>query len=133
MKHDRRPENVVPYERSIAGPAPTVDSKVGRSWTFERPATTVAGDARLWPPGHKINSDDRRRHADADDRYGDRAGTDAIRLTPRDALILQSFPPDYPVQGSKTRKYKQIGDAVPPLLAAHVLATLLNVDLAVAA
>src|SRR5690606_31200005 len=30
-------------------------------------------------------------------RYGDRAGTETIRLTTRDALILQGFPPDYPV------------------------------------
>ena len=45
-----------------------------------------------------------------------------IRLTPQDALVLQSFPHDYPVSGSKTKQFEQIGNAVPPQLAAHVLA-----------
>lgn len=52
-------------------------------------------------------------------------GPDAIRLTLRDALILQSFRPDYPVQGTKTRQFEQVGNAIPPLLARHILATLL--------
>lgn len=46
-----------------------------------------------------------------------------IRLTPQDALLLQSFPSDYPVTGSKTKQFEQIGNAVPPQLAAHVLAS----------
>lgn len=46
------------------------------------------------------------------------------KLTIREALTLQSFPPDYPVQGTKTSQFQQIGNAVPPLLAAHVLGAL---------
>lgn len=49
---------------------------------------------------------------------------DVVRLTIRDALVLQSFPPDYPVKGSGTAQYRQVGDAVPPRLAAAVLAHL---------
>jgi DNA (cytosine-5)-methyltransferase 1 len=81
------------------------------------------GDPRCWPPGHKVNADDRARLGtdEADARYGDRAGTHAIRISIRDALILQSFRPDYPVQGAKTKQFEQVGNAVPPLLAAHVL------------
>ncbi len=57
----------------------------------------------------------------AAERYGDLAGTEAIRLTPRDALLLQSFPADYPVQGSKTKQFEQIGNAIPPRFARAIL------------
>lgn len=108
VETENRQENAagrVPYVRSTGEPAPT-----------------LVANARCWPPGHKVNGDDRRRHPDADERYGDRAGTDAIRLDIRDALILQSFDPGFPVQGTKTKQFEQIGNAVPPRLAAHILA-----------
>lgn len=44
-----------------------------------------------------------------------------VRITVQEAAILQSFDPDYPFQGTKTAKFRQAGDAVPPLLALHVL------------
>lgn len=113
-------------------PAPTVTTASAgqwqitppEGWPYDRPATTVACDPRVWPPGHKINQGDRDRLGDeaAAERYGDRAGSDAIRLSVRDALLLQSFPEHYPVTGSKSKQFEQIGNAVPPLLAAHVLA-----------
>jgi DNA (cytosine-5)-methyltransferase 1 len=48
-------------------------------------------------------------------------GEQSIRISVQEAAILQSFPPHYPWQGTKTRQYEQVGNAVPPLLAAHVL------------
>ena len=111
--------------RGMGEPAPTLLADIGKNggWVWERPSTTLMGDSRVWPPGHKINQSDRDRLGDdeAAARYGDRAGTDAIRLTVEQALVLQSFPADYPVQGTKTAKFRQVGNAVPPGLALRIL------------
>ncbi|MFE5518453.1 DNA cytosine methyltransferase [Streptomyces virginiae] len=45
-----------------------------------------------------------------------------IRITAEEAGILQSFPPAYPWQGNKGQRFSQIGNAVPPLFAAHLIA-----------
>ncbi|CQR61878.1 Modification methylase SinI [Streptomyces leeuwenhoekii] len=50
-----------------------------------------------------------------------------IRITAGEAGILQSFPADYPWQGNKGQQFSQIGNAVPPRLAAHLLAPHLKV------
>lgn len=110
----------------VTEPAPTLDSN-RQGWQWERPATTIAGDPRLWPPGHKINRSDLERLGpeEAARRYQLRAGDNAYRLTVPEALVLQSFPADYPVAGSRSAQFAQIGNAVPPLVAARILETLL--------
>lgn len=45
-----------------------------------------------------------------------------IRITAREAGILQTFPANYPWAGNKGQQFSQIGNAVPPLLAGHLLA-----------
>ncbi len=57
----------------------------------------------------------------------------SIRITVQEAAILQSFPPGYPWRGTKTRQFQQVGNAIPPLLAAHVLAEATGVRIAQAA
>ena len=102
--------------RSVDLPAPTVafgHNAAAIEWVNTRPATTVCGDASR------------------DREGGERQfGEESVRVTVEEAAVLQSFPAGYPWQGTKSAKYRQIGDAVPPLLAAAVLRPLLSAHLA---
>jgi len=44
----------------------------------------------------------------------------ARRITAEEAACLQTFPRDYVFAGSRSSRYRQVGNAVPPLLAYHV-------------
>jgi len=100
-------------ERPVEEPALTV---TGRSdlWCWDRPATTIVASFRpdiVAAPGYRVSTP--RQDAEG-----------SVKITVEEALILQSFDPAYPVQGSKSKKFEQVGNAVPPLLAAHVIASL---------
>jgi DNA (cytosine-5)-methyltransferase 1 len=109
QQHDGTPVRNVPVNE----PAPTVTGTAGAKsqWQWERPATTIAGDPRLSGPGRNDP-----------DIPGSQYGENSVKLTLSEALTLQSFRPDYPVQGTKSKRFEQVGNAVPPLLAAHVVA-----------
>jgi DNA (cytosine-5)-methyltransferase 1 len=47
-------------------------------------------------------------------------------LTIREAALLQGFPPDFMFEGPFDDKFKQVGNAVPPLVARHVAEHLLK-------
>lgn len=83
-------------------------------WGYERPSTTVAGDPRLGSPGHRDREGGERQFQQ-----------NAVRVTLEEAAILQGFPPDYPFQGSRTARFTQVGNAVPPPLTRAVIEALL--------
>ena len=104
--------------RSASEPAPTI--LFGQSgnevrWVTGRPATTIQADPRVAPPGH-------RDRAGGEPQFGD----ETINVTVQQAAILQSFPADYPWHGTKTSQQRQVGNAVPALMAAHILAPLVG-------
>lgn len=82
------------------------------AWTRRRPATTLLGDPRVTAPGSWP-------------RVGRRAEIvrgRPVRINVEQASILQGFRHDYPWQGTRTQRFEQIGNAVPPPVAAQVLA-----------
>jgi DNA (cytosine-5)-methyltransferase 1 len=102
------------HPRPADEPAPTIQFAHRANlaaWVQERPATTVQGDPRIGRPGHKDRDQGESQFAQ-----------DSVRITVEEAAALQSFPPGYPFQGSKTKRFEQVGNSWPPLLAAHVLA-----------
>ncbi|MEV8523209.1 DNA cytosine methyltransferase [Streptomyces sp. NPDC052000] len=71
-----------------------------------------------------------QRMVDADELPAYRGGRhDTIRLSVQDAAVLQTFPPGHPWQGSRTKQFEQIGNAVPCLLAEHVIATAFGIPI----
>jgi len=49
---------------------------------------------------------------------------DGIRISVQEAGVLQSFPADFPWQGTLSDQYKQVGNAIPPLMAMAILTVL---------
>ncbi|WP_282698144.1 DNA cytosine methyltransferase [Streptomyces sp. CC208A] len=107
------------------GPAPTCTSKTGHwTWSLRSNNQANATVRALSEPagtlffGHRANECTWVAQAGAEDV----PAPAPIRITATEAGILQSFPADYPWQGTKGAQFAQIGNAVPPRLAAHLLA-----------
>ncbi|WP_316251048.1 DNA cytosine methyltransferase [Streptomyces odorifer] len=70
-------------------------------WAWRRPAPTVSGTV-----GH----------------VGGKQADGHLGLEPEEGATLQTFPDGHPFWGTKGQRSLQIGNAVPPLLAAHIVA-----------
>ncbi len=82
------------------------------NWTRRRPATTLLCDPRVTAPGSWPRCG--RRTEIVRGR--------PVRVSVEQAAVLQGFRHDYPWQGTRSQRFEQIGNAVPPPLAARVLA-----------
>lgn len=124
--------------RSATAPAPTFTAKAHRwSWSLRSNNQANATVRALSEPagtlffGHRANECTWVAEPSAGLEVDTEVAPvpDPIRITAREAGILQTFPADYPWAGNKGQQFSQIGNAVPPLLAAHLLAPHLNVPL----
>lgn len=120
LKHNNRANATV---RSVDEPAATLAFGHARNeyeWVNTRPATTVCATNRIAAPGH------RDRSPQGESQF---ASPETVRITVPEASVLQSFPADYPWQGTKTAMFTQVGNAVPPLMAAHLVAMATGIPL----
>lgn len=127
--------------QSVFGLKPWLSMADGIGWGMtHRPALTIAvGTAAGGPDPSCVGGSGARatlygerdagrwidctRIVDADNLPAYRGGRrDTIRLSVQDAAVLQTFPADHPWRGSRTKQLEQIGNAVPCLLAEHVIA-----------
>lgn len=95
--------------RPMSDAAPTIGTK-GTAYLL-RPSPTVACN-EVKGSGAGANPHKLQRASDA--LY---LGTGRRRLTVEECATLQAFPPGHPWQGTKTERYRQVGNAVPPTLA----------------
>lgn len=107
--------------RQLDQPAPTVTGKIGRNkWVLD----TRENPDRTRPrpvdePARTIKSS--RAGNLSWQRDGER-----IPVTVAEAAVLQTLPVDHPFAGGSGKKFLQIGNAVPPLLAETILSTFID-------
>lgn len=119
-RHGDRPDH------DVSGPAPTLTSNARSDvWVLRAGAQANATERPATEPAPTILAS----IDNGDTRWVLRSGSTVaggpLAITEQEALILQSFDPDYPVQGTRSKRFEQIGNAIPPLLARHVLASVL--------
>jgi DNA (cytosine-5)-methyltransferase 1 len=107
---------------------------VGWGYT-QRPAPTVTGGGAYTGGAEPFGNGTRQAMRRAADRLGEWAdrGVPHLRPTLAECAVLQGFPPDYPFQGNAGQTFMQVGNAVPPLLAAHVASAATGIPLNVPA
>lgn len=101
--------------RIVKADGPVAEVEGDTSWVYNRPSVTVVGSFRpdvAAAPGWRKPGDGPRQKAPG-----------SVRLTQQQQGILQSFPADYPWQGSESVKFQQAGNAVPCLMAAAMIET----------
>lgn len=108
--------------------------------SVDRPSPALTGQVQFWRLRNNTQANAATRGLDEPAGtifFGHRGndvswvnGEESERISVQDAGIIQSFPADYPWAGTKTKQYEQVGNAVPPLLAAHVVSMATGISLA---
>lgn len=110
-------------------PAPTFTGEAHRwSWSLRSNNQSNATVRRSDEPagtlffGHRANECVWIAESAPSTTGEEQPAPESIRITAQEAGRLQTFPADYPWAGNKGQVFGQIGNAVPPRLAAHLLA-----------
>jgi DNA (cytosine-5)-methyltransferase 1 len=122
-----RPARTICGNRAPRWTYPTLDTrrdqreggKTHQQLEADRPALSLTGKSGgqwLWRNGNQDHAAERAPDGEAQFQR------DAVPVSIEEAAILQDFPPDWPWQGNKTSRFRQCGNAIPPGLAAAVLA-----------
>ena len=133
------------YERPVCQPSPTVGSRADL-WEFVAAGTGAGrpgrggyfrGDAQAHATVRPVDAPAptiKGGHSSLDmgwvEEASDKVRRSGIRLSVEEAAVLQSFPYDYPWQGSRTAQFLQAGNAVPPLMARAIVGSLVGASLA---
>jgi len=114
LQGNQKPDGVDYQARAVGAPAQTLTgNSASYAWVHSRPATTVVGSFCpdvIAAPGYRKAGGPSRQNAPG-----------SVKVTAQEAATLQTFPADYPWQGTKSKQFQQIGNAVPPLLARAIL------------
>lgn len=120
-------------DRPADEPAPTFTGEAHRwSWSLRSNNQSKATVRRSDEPagtlffGHRANECVWIAEAASSTAVEEQPAPESIRITAQEAGRLQTFPADYPWAGNKGQVFGQIGNAVPPRLAAHLLAPYLG-------
>ena len=107
--------------RGLEHAAPTIGTG-GTAYLLNGPSRAVTC-SEVKGSGANANPEKHQRALDA--LY---LATGRRRLTVEECARLQDFPGDHPWQGTKTARYRQVGNAVPPTLARVVAEVVLQAD-----
>ena len=105
----------VPNGSGVKSPGKAESTRPGGHWGYKQGAFV----ADLSMPARTVTASGQQDWI-RDARLGLR------RLCPRECAAIQTFPPEWDIQGSRAQQYRQIGNAVPVRLATFVAQSLAN-------